>query len=78
DPATILGDVVISIDTALAQARLQGVTARARLRTLLIHGVLHLIGYDHERSPGDARRMFVREREIAAALAASHRRSVRR
>ena len=78
DPATLLGDVVISIDTALAQARDQGVTARARLRTLLIHGVLHLIGYDHERSPSDARRMFAREREIAAALTAARRRSVRR
>jgi rRNA maturation RNase YbeY len=78
DPATILGDVVISLDTALAQARAQGVTARERLRTLLIHGVLHLIGYDHERSPGDARRMFAREREIAALLAASRKRSARR
>jgi hypothetical protein len=38
------------------------------LRTLLIHGVLHLIGYDHERSIAEARRMFVRERELAAAL----------
>ncbi|MHB8382934.1 MAG: rRNA maturation RNase YbeY [Candidatus Binataceae bacterium] len=78
DPATILGDVVISIDTALVQARAQGVTARARLRTLLIHGVLHLIGYDHERSPADARRMFAREREIASAIAPARRRSVRR
>ncbi|MGC1341295.1 MAG: rRNA maturation RNase YbeY [Candidatus Binataceae bacterium] len=78
DPATILGDVVISLDTALAQARTQGVTARERLRALLIHGVLHLIGYDHERSAIDARRMFAREREIAAALAASRRRSARR
>ncbi|MGH7780325.1 MAG: rRNA maturation RNase YbeY [Candidatus Binataceae bacterium] len=78
DPATLLGDVVISIDTALAQARAQGVTARERLRTLLIHGILHLIGYDHERSAGDARRMFAREREIAAAIAVSRKRSARR
>ena len=67
-PGQLLGDVVISIDTALAQARELGVSPRARLRTLLIHGLLHLIGYDHERSAADARRMFARERELAAQL----------
>jgi probable rRNA maturation factor len=75
DPATrvVLGDIVISIDTALAQARRAGISARERLAALLVHGMLHLVGYDHERSPADARRMFVREREIAAALAARPR-----
>lgn len=67
---TILGDVVISIDTALRQAAKYEVTPAARLRTLLIHGVLHLIGYDHERSLADARRMFARERELVAAISA--------
>ncbi len=63
-----LGDVVISIDTALAQARELAVIPAARLRTLLIHGFLHLLGYDHERSRAEARRMFARERELAAAI----------
>jgi probable rRNA maturation factor len=63
-----LGDVVISIDTALRQAERLRVTPESRLRTLLIHGVLHLLGYDHEKSRADARRMFARERELAAAL----------
>ena len=72
-PQTILGDVVISIDTALAQASKYGVTRAARLRTLLIHGVLHLVGYDHERSPADARLMFARERELTSAIAAGAR-----
>ena len=76
EPATILGDVVISIDTALAQARDYRITPRERLRALLIHGILHLIGYDHERSPADARRMYARERKIAAALNDSRRRGV--
>ena len=67
-PGTILGDVVISIDTALRQASQYLMTPAERLRTLLIHGTLHLIGYDHERSRGDARRMFARERELAKAL----------
>jgi probable rRNA maturation factor len=64
-----LGDVVISIDTALRQARELGVTPALRLRTLLAHGFLHLIGYDHERSPADARRMFARQRRLEARLA---------
>jgi rRNA maturation RNase YbeY len=63
-----LGDVVISVDTALRQARRLGVAPAARVRTLLVHGLLHLLGYDHERSPAEARRMFARERELAAAL----------
>ncbi len=63
-----LGDVVISIDTALAQSREYGIAPAARLRTLLIHGFLHLLGYDHERSPADARKMFARERELASMI----------
>jgi probable rRNA maturation factor len=65
-----LGDVVISVDTAVRQARELGVAPAARLRTLLIHGFLHLIGYDHERSAADARRMFARERALALKLGA--------
>jgi len=63
-----LGDVVISIDTALRQAERLGITPESRLRILLIHGVLHLLGYDHERARTDARRMFARERQLAADL----------
>ena len=73
DPLTVkntgglpLGDVVISIDTAIQQAREFRISVASRLRRLLIHGFLHLIGYDHERSPADARRMFARERALAA------------
>jgi rRNA maturation RNase YbeY len=65
---TVLGDVVISVETARRQARRLGVTPAARMRTLLVHGLLHLLGYDHERSPAEARRMFARERELTAAL----------
>jgi rRNA maturation RNase YbeY len=67
-PPLALGDIVISIDTASRQAAELGVTVAVRIRTLLIHGLLHLLGYDHERSPAEARRMFARERELAAQL----------
>ena len=66
-----LGDVVISIDTALMQAHKYGVPPTQRLRTLLIHGFLHLLGYDHERSPAEARKMFARERELASMIEAA-------
>jgi ssRNA-specific RNase YbeY (16S rRNA maturation enzyme) len=33
-----------------------------------VHGLLHLLGYDHERSPAEARRMFGKSREVLAAL----------
>ncbi|HEY2524248.1 MAG TPA: rRNA maturation RNase YbeY, partial [Candidatus Binataceae bacterium] len=64
----MLGDVVISVETARRQARRIRVAPATRMRTLLVHGLLHLLGYDHERSPAEARRMFARERELAAVL----------
>jgi probable rRNA maturation factor len=52
----LLGDVVVSIDTAERQARARRVSLDAELRDLVIHGILHLIGLDHERAV-DARQM---------------------
>jgi rRNA maturation RNase YbeY len=69
-PPLLLGDIVISVATATRQAQAEGITPALRLRTLLIHGLLHLLGYDHERSIAEARRMFARERELAALLEA--------
>jgi ssRNA-specific RNase YbeY (16S rRNA maturation enzyme) len=48
-----------------------------RLRSLLIHGFLHLLGYDHERSASQARLMFLREHELKLALAATESRQLR-
>ncbi len=45
----LLGDVVISIDTALKEAKDFGITLEKRFIELLIHGTLHLMGYDHEK-----------------------------
>ncbi len=67
-PGMPLGDVVLSVETALRQARDLGVTPQARLRTLLVHGFLHLLGYDHERSAPEAKKMFARERALNAAV----------
>lgn len=68
-PAPYLGDLVISSETTLKQAREFGVTKRAELVRLLVHGVLHLCGYDHEKVPAtEAQRMRRRERYIRAKL----------
>lgn len=64
-----LGDVIISVDTAERQARERGVTLGAELRDLLIHGILHLLGMDHERDT-DARRMRSLEDHLRWTLAA--------
>ena len=69
-PAPLLGDVVISVPTAKRQARERGETLRGASERLLIHGVLNLLGYDHERSAPEARRMLRRERRLAAVLEA--------
>jgi rRNA maturation RNase YbeY len=66
--SALLGDVVISVPQAIRQARTAGRTVEEELATLLIHGVLHLVGYDHERSEREARRMQRKERQIMHVL----------
>jgi probable rRNA maturation factor len=53
----LLGDVVISLDTARRAAREDGRALGAELDRYLAHGILHLLGHDHEASPAAARRM---------------------
>ncbi|TKB77565.1 MAG: rRNA maturation RNase YbeY [Nitrospira sp.] len=60
----MLGDVVISLPTAVRQAEEAGRSIDDELTMLLVHGVLHLCGYDHERNPREAARMARRERAL--------------
>src|SRR5947209_9335003 len=62
--SSLLGEVVISVETAARQAQRRGHSLREELQTLLIHGVLHLLGYDHEVSRREAIRMRRKEREV--------------
>jgi probable rRNA maturation factor len=64
----LLGDVVISVEKAEEQAKQRGRTLNEETVTLLIHGVLHLLGYDHERSAKDARIMGRLEKKIYRTL----------
>ena len=52
---SLLGDVVISVEKAKEQAKERRRTLDEEMVTLLIHGIVHLLGYDHERSAKDAR-----------------------
>ncbi len=67
-PDGLLGDVVISVDTARRQAAERRLTLGTEGERLLVHGLLHLLGYDHERSAAEARRMQRRERTLVGWL----------
>lgn len=64
----MLGDVVISVPQARRQAIEVGRQLDDELLSLLVHGVLHLCGYDHERGEKEAVRMHRRERQLLTAI----------
>ena len=64
-----LGDIFISIETAERQAAEYGVSLKDEIKRLVIHGVLHLAGYDHEKSEKQAAVMARKEREIYESIA---------
>jgi probable rRNA maturation factor len=66
DEAGVLGDVVISLDTADRQARSRKRPLVEEVRFLLAHGVLHLIGYDHAH-PAEKREMVAMTRKLVRA-----------
>ena len=63
----LLGDVVVSLDTAAVQARRGRRSLDDEVLRLLIHGTLHLLGHDHERDD-EARRMRAEERRVWKVL----------
>jgi len=64
----VLGDIVINLHQAKRQAAEHGLTFNEELRWLLIHGLLHLIGYEHEKSRYDEKKMRRKERKLLKAL----------
>jgi len=64
----LLGDVVIALGVAQRQAHEQGLALEAECLRLLVHGVLHLLGYDHARA-AEARVMRAKERALWRMLA---------
>jgi probable rRNA maturation factor len=74
----MLGDVVISMETAARQAQKTGRTLDAEVCHLLVHGVLHLFGHDHVRGGAQARRMKAEERRVLARIAEVDRAAAKR
>ena len=67
--AGLLGDVVISVDTAARDAAEAEVSFESELYFLLLHGILHLLGYDHERGTDEeAALMEAKETEIFTVI----------
>lgn len=66
--ADLLGDVVISLPTAAREADALQQTLEARVVYLLLHGLLHLLGYDHEGSVAARRRMETLEQRVLTHL----------
>ena len=68
DGAVLLGDIVISTEKALQQAREYGHSELRELAFLTVHSMLHLLGYDHERSADEEKEMFQKQEEILSLL----------
>jgi probable rRNA maturation factor len=64
----LLGDVVISIETAYRQAQDAGLRLPDYFDQLLIHGILHLLGYDHENDKSEALKMEQKSNEILESI----------
>ena len=60
----ILGDIAVSLDIAKAQAKEHGLDFKEEVILLLIHGILHLLGYDHEISEQEEKQMRNKTREL--------------
>ncbi len=61
---TLLGDIVINLQAAKRQAPEHGLSFHKEIRWLLVHGILHLIGYDHEKSKYAGRKMREKEKKL--------------
>ena len=60
---TNLGDIAISVETAAAQAKENGLSFETEIAQLILHGLLHLCGYDHETDNGEMNRLELRLRK---------------
>lgn len=67
-PPELLGDIVLALETCQREADEKGLSLEHHATHLIVHGLLHLAGYDHETSPEDARAMETLEIKALALL----------
>ena len=65
---SLLGDIVVAHGVCAEEAAAKGISVRDHARHLVVHGMLHLLGYDHERGDAEAEAMEAAERRALAAL----------
>lgn len=63
-----LGDIIISVDTAKDQAQKHSITLMQEILHLYVHGLLHLLGFDHEISEEEEKRMFKIEEDLVGKI----------
>jgi probable rRNA maturation factor len=69
----LLGDIIISVEKAMSEGETSGASLKESLDFLMIHGLLHLLGYDHESGDiQEARRMQNKENELFLYLNRKH------
>jgi len=66
--SSMLGDVVVSVDRAIEESEASGEPFECTIYRLLIHGILHLLAYDHEKSADDARVMENEEKRLLGII----------
>ncbi len=67
----ILGDIVISLETAKRQAEELGISLEEEIKRLIVHGIVHLLGYDHEKGGEEERKFFELEGSVLDKLGRS-------
>lgn len=75
-PPDELGDILISVETAEREAKIANTSLEDRLTELILHGLLHLLGYDHERSEDEALSMWDKEQKLLHQLKQSGRKTM--
>ncbi len=64
----VLGDIIISVDTAIREAEETGEDLETTIYRLVIHGILHILGYDHEGSVEEERKMKTEEERLLSLI----------
>ncbi len=67
-PGEALGDIIISVERAAQEAREAAIPFYERLFNLIVHGIVHIMGYDHVKGGPEARRMRYREKKLMALV----------
>ena len=69
-PGEVLGDIIISVERAQEEARVSEMCFYERLFALIVHGLTHIMGYDHVKDRNESRKMSYKEKKLMDFVAA--------